>query len=176
MMADLVDTAGQALRSATFDSRGNAPAGRFRNRTAAFVWGFAAVFAAAVVAVTTLYFLRDVEASGSSEIIRMLLAIFWIGCFVFVRFACRQSMTEITVEPGTLEIGLVFPFRRRTRVVPQTNVAAVGVVDSFDSDGHPYYYARVRLIDGTSVDFYESHSESTCQAEVERFKHCLNRL
>lgn len=175
MMADLVDTAGQALRSATFDSRGNVPEGRFRNHTAAFVWGFAVVFAAAVVAISVLYFLRDVEAAGSGGIIRILLALFWLGCFVFVRFACRQSVTEIRVEPGTLEIDLIFPFRRRTRMVPQTNVATVGVVDSFDSDGHPYYYARVRLIDGTALDFCESHNESTCQAEVERFKQCLNQ-
>lgn len=71
----------------------------FRNRSASFGWGFAALWLALLVAMTYV-FVRDGPPSGySSPIVIAILAFFWIGGVGLVAFVLNKPCFLVTVEP-----------------------------------------------------------------------------
>lgn len=146
----------------------------FRNNTAVFLWVFAAVFLLMLGAMTYV-FIRDGTPAGYSPIFFLaVMAFFWLGGAALAVFAASKHCLAVTVGPrATLLITRRFPFRTETRSVARSHTRPAHVIDSRDSEGSPYFYARATLADGTQIDLAESHSRESCAATVARFNGLL---
>ena len=133
----------------TRDARGHSPrytsmTAIFRTRLAAFLWGFAAVWVTMLIAMTYVV-LRDGPPEGiSAPMVAIVMCLFWVAGIGLVAFVS----TKPSVRPAT-------------------------VVDSRDSDGDPYFFARVNTIDGEPIDITEGHSQPDCEQACEQFNSAL---
>jgi hypothetical protein len=146
----------------------------FRNRKAAFLWGFMAAFMALLAAMSYVL-LRDGPPPGYSlEFLTTVMGIFWIGGLGGCCFAASHPCVTVTVQPhSSVLITHSYPFRREQQDVPTDQVVSAGVVESPDDEGNPYFFARAKLIGGLSVDLFESHDRHRCESECARFNQAV---
>lgn len=154
----------------------------FRNNMAWVSWVFSALFCAFVLAMTYVL-LRD----GSPQVyapfmpqrypawfIWSVMAIFWTAALGLVTFALSQHCLTVGVRPESgVEITWRYPFRKRLVRLPASEVPPVSLVHSTDSEGDAYFYVRLLLPDGASVNLSEGHQLEACEAVCERFNQVL---
>ena len=152
----------------------NAPQ-RFANWKASFLWGFAATFVLFLAAMS-LVLVRDGPPPGFRiEFLVMVMMAFWIGALGFAGFAASQPCITVMVGAcASVTIVWRYPFGRRMRSVSREEIASISVIDAFDSDGDPYFYARIVLQDGSQVNFGEAHHRPSCVARVRKLKAALD--
>ena len=150
------------------------PLATFRNRSAAFLWGFAAVWLVMLLAMTYVV-LRDGPPDGYPvATVVLVMAFFWVGGIGLGLFVSSKPCFYVTVESGTrVSATWRYPHKAVRKVVPAARVQPAEVVDSKDADGDPYFYARVNTIDGESIDIAEGHSRVACEQVCERFNATL---
>jgi hypothetical protein len=146
----------------------------FRNYKAAFLWGFMAVFMT-FVALMTLVLFRDLSASKSHGFWQaVIMGVFWIAGLGFSMFAAGRPCVTVVVQPGTVRIVHRYPFRCKQHDVSYGELTSAQVVESRDSEGDPYFYARTRLKDGSRVDLSESHSREKCETVCATFNDAVS--
>jgi hypothetical protein len=146
----------------------------FQNRLAGFLWGFAAVWLTMLLAMTYVV-LRDGPPEGSSApTVVIVMALFWIGGIGLGAFVSTKPCIFVTIEQGnSVSATWRYPHKVVRRVLPAASVLPAAVIDSRDSDGDPYFYARANTIDGEPIDITEGHSQKDCEQACERFNSAL---
>lgn len=146
----------------------------FQNRLAGFLWGFAAVWLTMLLAMTYVV-LRDGPPEGSSvSTVVIVMGLFWIGGIVLGVFVSTKPCIFVTLE-GSNRVSATwrYPHKVVRKVLPAASVLPAAVIDSRDSEGDPYFYARVNTIDGEPIDITEGHSQKDCEQACERFNSTL---
>jgi hypothetical protein len=146
----------------------------FRNRLAVFFWVFAVAWMASLLLMTYVFF-RDGPPGGSSSLIMpMILVLFWIVGIGLCAFAVTSKQGLVTAGPGNVaSVTWRFPFKVVRKSLPAASLYPAKVVASRDSDGDPYFHARVELIDGGVMDIAEGNSRAACKRACERFNALL---
>ena len=146
----------------------------FQNRLAAFLWGFAAVWLTMLLAMTYVV-LRDGPPAGSSaQTIAIVMTLFWIAGIGLGAYVSTKPCFFFTVEQGSrVSATWRYPHKVVRKVLPAASVLPASVIDSQDTDGDPYFYARVNTIDGEPIDIAEGHSQVVCEQACERFNSVL---
>lgn len=142
----------------------------FRNRKAAFLWGFMAVWMAMLVVFTGL-FLRDGPPAGYSlPLFGGVLAVFWTGGLAASGHVLAKPLIEVRVSSvGEFRVRRRYLWRAEERRYARTVRLQAVLVEGRDSDGDPYFHARLLLPEGESVDLWEGHDRDRAQTEVDRF-------
>lgn len=142
----------------------------FRNRVAYALWGFAVVVLVFVATMTGAALMGYRGEPDSPVLIAGVLILFWFGGIGLLAFAAAQSVTTIELEVGGgLRVTNRFPFRKESRLVAMADIQDVAIVEGVDDEGDAYFYARMRLRDGSDVDLAESHDRQRCEAVRRRF-------
>lgn len=151
-------------------------AATFQNRIALFLWGFAAVWLTILVAMTYVV-LRDGPPDGSSvPMVVLVMSAFWICGIGLGGFIATKPCFFVTVDQGTsVTATWRYPHKVVRKVLRATSVKPAAVINSRDSEGDPYFYARVISIDGESIDIAEGHNRSVCEQACERFNLALQQ-
>lgn len=143
---------------------------RFRDRSAVFGWVFMAIWLAMLSAFTAL-FLRDGPPPDTSpQLMFAALAAFWILGLPAAAHIFSKPVIEVLVQHGGSVILRKRRLLRRTerRFGPRAQLRA-SLVEARDSDGDPYFHARLLASGETEVDLWSGHSREQAQAEVARF-------
>jgi hypothetical protein len=149
----------------------------FQNRSAAFLWGFAAVWLAMLMVFSYLV-VRDGPPSGYSQsVTAMVLALFWLGGLGLGAFVVSKPCIRVRVDQGgNVSATWRYPHRVVRRVFLAETVLPAQIVESLDSDGDPYFRVRVTTSRGESIDIAEGHSRVACERTCERFNSELNSI
>jgi len=141
-----------------------------RNRKAAFLWGFALIFAAVVVAMTAVL-VRDGAPEGwSPAAIAAVVAVFWAGALGLGRYALGTSCTSATLSSDSrVLLTRRYPFKSTVISCAPVELAPVQVVEGVDDEGDPYFYARLILPDCSEFDLFEGHDRVRCEEIRLRF-------
>jgi hypothetical protein len=142
----------------------------FRHRIALFEWSFSAVFVF-IVALFTYVLVRDGAPSGYSlEFMLFVMGCFWLGGIVLLEYASSRACVEVICRGAAgIAIRWRYPFKSVARVARRSEVLPASVVESQDSEGDPYFHARVCLSDGTIVDIAEGHDAAHCRSICDQF-------
>ncbi len=152
----------------------NAPQS-FANWKALFLWSFAAALVLFLAAMSLVLVRDGAPAGGRAEFLAIVMMVFWAGAFGFAGFAASQPCITVMVGAcASVTIVWRYPFGRRMRSVSREEIASISVIDAFDSDGDPYFYARIVLQDGSQVNFGEAHHRPSCVARVRKLKAALD--
>lgn len=149
----------------------------FRNRKAAFVWGFMAIWLAMLIAFTGL-FLRDGAPAGESPLLFVgVLAVFWIGGIGAAGYAASLCLIEVRVVTiGVVRVRRRYLWRAEERNYGRKAALQATLVEGRDSDNDPYFHARLQLPEGDTVDLWEGNDRDQAQAEVERFQRSVGAV
>ena len=151
-------------------------AATFQNRIALFLWGFAAVWLTILVAMTYVV-LRDGPPDGNSVPMAVLvMSAFWICGIGLGAFISTKPCFFVTVDQrGNVTVTWRYPHKVVRKVLRAASVKPAVVINSRDSEGDPYFYARVVSSGGESIDIAEGHNRSVCEQACERFNLALAR-
>ncbi|MBK8070266.1 MAG: hypothetical protein IPK27_22450 [Rhodanobacteraceae bacterium] len=145
----------------------------FRNRTAVFGWGFMIAWLAMLCAFTWIL-LRDGPPPQQPLLTVAVLALFWlVGVPVSLQMFARPIVHVRVHGRGRVSIRKRNLFGSMTQEIGPRGMADVRVVESTDSDGDPYFHARLRIGDGIELDLWEGHQRPQAEAEVARFQQAL---
>ncbi|MEO8675556.1 MAG: hypothetical protein ABI569_08255 [Casimicrobiaceae bacterium] len=146
----------------------------FQNRLGLFLWGFAAVWLTMLFAMTYLV-LRDGPPDGHSVPTTVLImAFFWTGGIGLVTYVSRQPCFFVTVEDGTrVSVTWRYPHKVVRKVFASAQVLPATIVKCEDSEGGPYFVARVNTVAGESVDLAEGRNRGACERARARFNATL---
>jgi hypothetical protein len=146
----------------------------FRNRMAAFLWCFCAVWLAMLGAMTWVL-LRDGAPAGTSPaLVHGGFVLFWLAGAGGAAWAASRPCFRAQVDPaGGVELIWRYPHRAVRRSLPPGSVGPATVVESEDSEGDPYFHARVEAPGGSSFDLAEGHDRERCERACERFNDAL---
>ncbi|MFO1412733.1 MAG: hypothetical protein U1F10_02235 [Burkholderiales bacterium] len=147
---------------------------RFRNRSAVFVWGFAVVWVGLLGLMTHVLFRDGPPAGHSPLLIGAIFLFFWLGGFGLLAFAASRPCIFVVVDGRSVAATWRYPHRAERRTYPVAHMPPAEVSDGEDSDGDPYYYARVTLPEGRLLDLGESHDRATCEQVCIRFNAALD--
>lgn len=142
----------------------------FRNRKAAFLWGFMAVWLGMLIVFTGLFLRDGVPAGQSLPLFVGVLAVFWIGGLGAAAHVLTQPLIEVrVVATGEVQVRRRYPWRVVERRYPRGAPRRATLVEGRDSDNDPYFRARLDLPEGDHVDLWEGHDREQAQTEVDRF-------
>jgi hypothetical protein len=146
----------------------------FRNHKALFLWAFMAIYIGLVAAMSYML-IRQGPPQGSSVVSTItIMTVFWIGGIGGTIFVSNRPCVILKVEPNfTVHILHRYPFRRCQRVVDNQEIELARVVETLDSNGDRYFIGRASLIDGTSIDFIESHHSESCEEVCKSFNQAV---
>lgn len=145
----------------------------FRNRTAVFGWGFMIAWLAMLCAFTWIL-LRDGPPPQQPPLTVAVLALFWlVGVPAALHIFARPIVHVRVHGRGRVSIRKRHLFGSVTQEIGPCAMADVRVVESTDSDGDPYFHARLRIADGVELDLWEGHQRAQAEAEVARFRQAL---
>jgi hypothetical protein len=116
----------------------------FQNRTATFLWGLAAVWMAMLLAMTYVA-LRDGPPDGTSaSMLALVMTLFWIAGIGLGAFVSTQPCFYVTVEQDRhVSATWRYPHKIVCKTLPAASILPAAVIDSWDNEGGPYFYARV---------------------------------
>ena len=142
----------------------------FRNRMAWAVWIFAAIWMTFLVAMTWVV-VRDGPPDGHSVATTAAIgALFWAGGIGLSMWVCTFRALRVEVQDsGAVDVVWRSPVRVERRRLEARDVAPAVVVAGRDSDGDPYYYCRVTLADGATLDLAEGHARRPIEETAARF-------
>jgi hypothetical protein len=151
-------------------------AATFQNRIALFLWGFAAVWLTILVAMTYVV-LRDGPPAGSSvPVVVLVMSAFWICGIGLGAFISTKPCFFVTVDrSSSVTATWRYPHKVVRKVLRAASIKPATVVNSQDSEGDPYFYARVVSLGGEAIDIAEGHNRSVCEQACERFNLALQQ-
>ena len=142
----------------------------FRNRMAAFGWGFMIIWLAMLGAFTWIM-LRDGPPSQQPRLSVAVLLLFWLVGVPAAAHLFAKPIIYVRVRGrGRVSILKRYLIGSVEHEVGQRGTAEVRVVESKDSDGDPYFQARLRIDGGVELDIWEGHDRAQAEAEVARFR------
>jgi hypothetical protein len=142
---------------------------------ALFVWGFAALWLAMLALMTWVLFTKGPPEGYSMPVTAMIMGVFWIAGAGLAAYVAAKPCIRVRVgRGGRVEIVHRYPLRRVRRTVPASQVGAATVVESKDSDGDPYFHARITLDGSAPVDIAEGHDRAACERVCERFNRAID--
>ena len=146
----------------------------FRNHKAAYLWVFMAVFMTLVAAMSYVFLRDGPPPNYSMALMSAILGGFWIGGLAGSSFVASKPCVTVTVQPhSSVRIVHRYPFRRDQQEVHNNQIENAQVVESCDDEGDPYFFARAKLFDGSSVDLFECHDRQSCEAACARFNQAV---
>lgn len=150
------------------------PTLRFRNRLAAILWAFTAVWVGMLVLMTWALH-RGVPTGGYSyEAVLAVLLLFWLMGIALLAYAASKPCFFVTVDASThVQVVWIYPFRMVRRTFSKEQMTPARVARDLDSDGDDYFTVRVSSIDGASFDLQESHDRETAEQACARFNRAL---
>ena len=141
----------------------------FKNRAAVFLSGFA-IFWFSILVAFTVILVRDGPPDGySRSTTAIILCAFWFGGLALARFVSNKACSFVTIRDDTLVVEWRYPFRRICVSLPINSVGPPRVTDGRDSEGDPYYFSRLTLPDGRTVDLAEGHDRIRCESVCVEF-------
>ena len=146
------------------------PSARFHNRSAVFLWILAAAWLL-LLAVFTCIFHRDGTPAGHSNgVILAVLILFWMSGAWLASLVASRPLLVVTADGADgIRATWRFPHRVVRRAIGKARLRPAQVVDSEDSDGNPYYFARVHATEGESIDLKEGRDRQGCENACARF-------
>ena len=145
----------------------------FRNRMAAFGWGFMILWLAMLCAFTWIM-LRDGPPPQQPQLSVAALLLFWlVGVPVAAQLFAKPIVHVRVRGRGRVSIRKRYLIGSVEHEISQRGTAEVRVVESSDSDGDPYFHARLRIDDGSELDIWEGHDRAQAEAAVARFRQAL---
>jgi len=145
----------------------------FRNRTAAFGWGFMIAWLAMLCAFTWIM-LRDGPPPQQPRLSVAVLLLFWLVGVPAALHVFAIPVVRVSVRGrGRVWVRKRYLIGAVEHEMGQRGTAEVRVVESKDSDGDAYFHARLRVDGGVEVDIWEGHDRAQAEAEVARFRHAL---
>lgn len=146
----------------------------YRNRSAAFLWAFAAVFLLIVAAMSTLLLVDGPPPGYPPPAIVLIMALFWLFGLGLAGYAASRPCLMVSLEPGsTILVVRHYPFSREERRLSRTEAGAASVIEGRDDDGDPYFHARITLKDGTPLVLTEGHDRERCEEVCRNFNRDL---
>ena len=147
----------------------------FRNRSALFLWVFMTCWMAMLVAFTGV-FLRDGSPQGTPPLLMIgVLGLFWIFGLGGSAWAASKPLVSVEVlSRGRVHIRKRYPLRVVERQLGARDKVRAELIECTDSDGDPYFRARLVFNDEHDLDIWEGHDRSRAAAEVARFNAALN--
>ena len=146
----------------------------FRNHKALFLWAFMALYIVLVVALSYLLIRHGPPEGASVASTITIMTAIWIGGVGGTLFVSNRPCITLKVEPNfTVHILHRYPFRICQRVVDNQQIEFARVVETVDNNGNRYFIGRASLIEGTNIDFIESHSSKRCEAVCKRFNQAV---
>jgi hypothetical protein len=140
----------------------------FRNYFAIFLWVFMAIWMT-MLAIFTWLAIRD---GGIPEMHPMLattmLAVFWVAGVGFTAAVLQMPCYRLVVELGMVEAVRFTPLRRESERHRARSLKLLPIVDGKDSDGDPYFKARVETPTGLQLTIAESNDRSMVEAALSR--------
>lgn len=146
----------------------------FRNRKAVFLWGFMACWMAMLLAFTWL-FLRDGAPAGTSPLLMAgVLCLFWFAGISISAWALGHPLVDVEVRSrGRVQIRKRYLLRVVERQLGPRDGAHAILVETSDSDGDPYFHARLVASGEPELNLWEGSDRAQALAEVERFNTAL---
>jgi hypothetical protein len=146
----------------------------FRNRSAGFSWGFAALWLALLIAATYV-FVRDGPPAGYSGAATIaILAFFWAGGIGLAAFVMSKPCLFVSVGPDAwVRAAWRYPHKVVRKQFDAASVRPAEVVNAEDDEGNPYFYARVRTLGTDFFDLAEGHVRSLCESACDQFNTAL---
>jgi hypothetical protein len=146
----------------------------FRNHKALFLWAFMALYIGLVAAMSYVLIRHGPPEGYSVASTITIMTVLWIGGIGGTIFVSNRPCVTLKVEPNfTVHILHRYPLRTCQLVVDNQQIELARVVETLDSNGDRYFIGRASLIDGTSIDFIESHHSESCEAVCKRFNHAV---
>ena len=147
-----------------------------KNRASAFIWAFALVWMTLLIAFTAVL-VRDGPPEGYSLLsTSTILGVFWLGGLALGKFAATKACFYASVHS---EDGLTliwrYPLKTIRTKIPTSLVVAPVVVEGKDSEGDPYFFARLVLPNGDNFDLAQGHVRVQCEAVCEAFDRALRK-
>lgn len=149
----------------------------FRNDKPVFLWGFALVFMTFVALMTGDLVLDGAPPGSSPLVLSLVMGVFILAGLGLCYWAWGMRRLRVEVDPeGSLFVTWWSPFWKETRHVSAREVVGGEVVEERDSEGDPYFFCRVRLRDGVTLDLTESHAREACEEALRRFDRARGAL
>ncbi len=141
----------------------------FSNRGAVLTWCFAFVWWLMLLAMSWV-FVRDGAPDGySPELVLLIMGFFWMGGLCLAVFASSQPCYWVKVFAGQgIQVVWRYPFKRVRCYISIDDISLPTVVTGTDSEGDPYFYARLSCA-GRVIDLKEGHDPDTCKQVCARF-------
>jgi hypothetical protein len=136
----------------------------FQNRRAGFLWGFAALWLAMLLAMTGVL-LRDGPPEGYSVHATLAIgALFWMAGLGLLSFIAGKPCCQLSLQAdGQVRLRWRYPFHLVDKTLPAASLLPAEVVETRDSEGDPYFLARVRSREGDVMDIAESILREECE-------------
>jgi len=142
----------------------------FRNRSAAFLWGFMGVWMSMLVVFTGLFLLEGPPEGHSPLLLGGVLAVFWACGLAATGYVLAKPLIEVRVSSvGDVRVKRRYLWRVEERYYPRTRPLRAALIEDKDSEGDPYFHARLLLPEGDSVDLWEGNDRDRALAEIARF-------
>lgn len=147
-----------------------------KNRASAFTWAFALVWWALLIAFTVILVWDGPPAGYSLLTTSTILGVFWLGGLAFGKFATSKACFYASVHSQNgLTLVWRYPLKTIRTHVPINLVVAPVVVEGTDSEGDPYFFARLFLPSGATFDLAEGHMRAHCEAVCEDFGRAMQK-
>ena len=145
----------------------------FRNRTAAFGWGFMIIWLAMLCAFTWIM-VRDGPPPQQPLLSVAALLLFWlVGIPVAAQLFAKPILLVRVRGRGRVSIRKRYLIGSVEHEIGQRGSAEIRLVESSDSDGDPYFHARLRIDGGHELDIWEGHDRAQAESAVARFRQAL---
>lgn len=148
----------------------------FQNRRAAFLWGFAALWLGLLAAMTWVT-VRDGPPDGYSVHATLVVgAFFWLFGLGLLSFIAEKPCYRLSIRgDGQVELRWRYPFHARRKTLSLAQLMPAEVIDTRDSEGDPYFLARVRSHEGDVVHIAESAARQECEQACDTLNAVLLR-
>ena len=149
----------------------------FGNRVAAFFWALAA-FWLAMLFTMTYQIMRNGPVDGhSTQTTWLVLAFFWVGGITLSVLVLRESCFTVTVDHGHCVTAVWrYPIKVVRKTFPAEHCNPALLVEDKDTEGLPYFYARVITLEGDIINRLEGHNRERCADTCVRFNEALRSM
>ena len=148
----------------------------FKNRTSGFIWAFTCAWLTLLLSFTFVLAKDGPPDQFSFPATLIFLILFWMGGLALGVFAMKKPCFSASINGSELALIWRYPFKRVRATLPLESISPPEVVDSSDSEGDPYFFARLILPDSKSFDLAEGHHRAHCEDVCEAFRLELKKL
>lgn len=99
----------------------------------------------------------------------VISGLFWLGGLILVAFAIRKPCYYASIQKDELTLTWRYPHRTVRTSFPTNVITPPVVIEGRDSEGDPYFFARLILPNGNVFDLAESHIRSLCEDACKSF-------